>query len=112
MRQGRNKGSMLDGFVFKTNLLLVILRLRACAKGNLRLGPCPNVFNKTEICPYASRVNDPSHLRDSLHPYHCQPHHPICIRRGFQTDVCVWEVLFLQLYDCRDSGAFFLQCRL
>ena len=112
IRQRHNKGSILDGFVFKTNLLLVILRLRACAKGNLWLGPCPNVFNKTEMDPYASRVNDPSHLRDCLHPYHYHPHHPICIRRGFQTDVCVWEALFLQLYDCRGRGAFFLQCQL
>ena len=36
---------------------------------------CPNVFNKTEMDPYGSRVNDPSHLRDCLHPYHCHPHH-------------------------------------
>ena len=51
MTRRRNKGSILDGFVFKTNLLLVILILRACAKGNLWLGTCPNVFNKTERGP-------------------------------------------------------------
>ena len=102
MIQRRNKGSILDGFVFKTNLLLVILRLRACAKGNFWLGPCPNVFNKMEIGPYVSRVNDPNHLRDCLHQYHC---HPICIRRGFQTDVCVWEVLFFYSFTTVETAA-------
>ena len=56
MRKRRNKGSILDGFVFKTKLLSVILRPCACAKGNLWLGPCPNVFNKKEMGPYASWV--------------------------------------------------------
>ena len=55
MRQRRKNGSILHVFVFKTNLLRVILKLRACRKGNFRLGPCPNVFNKTEMGPYASR---------------------------------------------------------
>ena len=70
MTQRRNKGSILDGFVFKTNLLLVILRLHAYAKRNLWLGTCPNVFNKTERGPYALRVTDPIHLPDCLNPNH------------------------------------------
>ena len=70
MTQRRNKGSTLDRFVFKTNLLLVILRLHACAKSNLWLGTGPNVFNKTERGPYASRVADPKHLPDCLNPNH------------------------------------------
>ena len=56
MRQRRNKWSILDGFVFKTNLLSVILRLRACAKGNLWLGPCPNVFSKKVVSRVVSKL--------------------------------------------------------
>ena len=44
MRQRRNKGSILDGLFFQNEFSLVILQLRACAKGNLWLGPCPNVL--------------------------------------------------------------------
>ena len=96
MRQKRNKWSRLDGYFLNANILLVLLKTSRMRK---RYSPARILvrmsFNKLEMGPYALRVADPSHLRDRLNPCrHFHPRHPICIRRGFQNDVCAWEVLF------------------
>ena len=67
---------------------------------------CPQ-FLQTELYRYCSLIFETVCIRITV-----IPHHLICIRRGFQTDVCVWEVLFSQLYYCRDLSAFFLQYQL